>query len=183
MANRLEIQFARRLASVATIRPQQASPDQEQAQLRMQEQIDAELAEFRITRAALAKAKSQFHDLHLQFCEEAEQQLLGLSMEIARKVLMQEIQAERHEVDPIVREALSRLPEQMDAVVHLHPDDLARCELAGQGEDVAGADGVSFVGDEEVSRGECLVRTLHGTVESSIDGHIDEIAQALTQSE
>ena len=183
MPDRLEIQFDRPLASVAAIRSEQADPDQEQARRQMQEQVNAELAEFRTARGALARAQAQFQDLHVQFCHEAEQQLLGLSMEIAKKVLMQEIKAGRHEVDPIVREALSRLPARADAVVHLHPDDLVRCELACQGEDVSGADKISFVGDAGIRRGECLVRTSHGTVESSIDGHISEIAQALAESE
>ena len=183
MPDRLEIQFDRPLASVATVSRDAASLNQEQVQLQMQEQINAELAEFRTARNALTRAHAQFQDLNAQFCNEAEQQLLGLSLEIARKVLMQEIKAERHEVDPIVREALSRLPGQVDAVVLLHPADLARCELAGQDQDACDIEGVSFVADDEVRRGECLVRTLHGTVESSIDGHIDEIAQALTQSE
>lgn len=183
MADRLEIQFLRPLASVATVDPEQVGLHQEQAQRQAQEQIDAELAEVRTARTALAGAQAKFRDLQDQFCREAEQQLLGLSMEIARKVLMQEIKAGRHEVDPIVREALNRLPVRVDAVVHLHPDDLARCELACQGEEASGADSVTFVADAEVRRGECLVRTAHGTVESSIEGHIEEIAQALTEPE
>jgi len=184
MADRLDIQFPRPLSAVATVGPEQADQRRDQAQRQQaQQQIDAELAGFRTARMALAGAHAKFRDLHDQFCREAEQQLLSLSMEIARKVLMQEIKAGRHEVDPIVREALNRLPMKVDAVVHLHPDDLARCELASQDEDTSDADGVSFVADPGVRRGECLVRTSHGTVESSIEGHIGEIAQALSEPE
>ncbi|MBT3199248.1 MAG: hypothetical protein HN350_04970 [Phycisphaerales bacterium] len=182
MADYLEIQFDRPLASLHTLRPEQMAGDHAQMSQKMQEQIEAELAEFRVARGALAKARDQFQDMCDQFSQEAEQQLLALSMEIARKVLMQEIQAQRYEVDPIVREALSRLPGQVDAEVHMHPDDLSRCELARQ--DAADCDdGVTFVADASVHRGECLVRTEHGTVESSIDGHMDEIAQAFSESE
>ena len=183
MGNRLEIQFLRPLASVATVDQEADTPQDQQARQRVQEQIDAELAEFRTAMKALARAQAEFQDLHIQFCREAEGQLLSLSMEIARKVLMQEIKAGRHEVDPIVREALSRLPVRRDAVVHLHPDDLARCELACQGEEAFNADNVTFVADPGVYRGECLVRTSHGTVESRIEGHINEIAEALTEPE
>ena len=184
MADRLDIQFPRPLSAIATVGPEQTDERQEQAQRRqMQQQIDGELAEFRTAREALARAHTKIQDLQNQFCRDAEKQLLGLSMEIARKVLMQEIKAGRHEVDPIVREALNRLPARVDAVVHLHPDDLARCELASQGEDASGANDVKFVADAGIRRGECLVRTSHGTVESSIEGHIDEIAQALAEPE
>jgi flagellar assembly protein FliH len=183
MVNHLEIQFLRPLASVATVAPGQENPAQEQIQREMREHIQAELGEIRTAMRSLVAAQAKFQSLQEQFCQEAEQQLIGLSMEIARKVLMQEIKAGRYEVAPIVREALSRLPSRMDAVVHLHPDDLARCELASQGGESSVIEGVKFVSDPGIHRGECLVRTEHGTVESSIDGHIGEIAKALTESE
>jgi len=146
----------------------------------MQEQANAGLAELRSAIAAVGAARAKLHELRENFHGEAEQQLLNLSMEIARKVLMQEIKAERYEIDPIVREALSRLPAQTDSVTHLHPDDLARCQLASGDEEIPG---VSFVADPDVRRGECLVATSHGTVESSVEGHLQEIATALAESE
>ena len=68
-------------------------------------------------------------------------------------------------------------------MVHLHPDDLARCELACRGDEACEADNVTFVEDPGVCRGECLVKTSHGTVESRIEGHINEIAHALVEPE
>jgi len=183
MTDDLEMQFSRPLMTVEAVDPEQLDLRRESVQHQVDKRIDDELVEFRLAREALVKAQAKFHDLQAQFCREAEQQLLGLSMEIARKVLMQEIQAGRHEVDPIVREALSRLPTRMDAVVHLHPDDLARCELASKDEESPDAEDVSFVADSGVCRGECLVQTSHGTVESSIEGHIEEISKALTEPE
>ncbi len=153
MVNHLEIQFNRPLASVSTVAPGQEDPAQEQIQREMQAQMQAELGKIRTTLRSLAVAQAQFQDLQDQFCQEAEQQLIGLSMEIARKVIMQEIKAERYEVAPIVREALSRLPSRMDAVVHLHPDDLARCELASQSEESPELEGVKFVSDPGIRHG------------------------------
>jgi len=183
MADRLEIQLPRPLAAVAAPGPEQSDRREGQARREMRERVDAELAELHSALAALAEAQAKFHDLQENFLREAEQQLLNLSIQIARKVLMQEIQAQRHEVDPIVREALSRIPARMDAVVHLHPDDLARCELACRDQQAPGAGSVRFLADPGVGRGECLVQTSHGTVESSIEGHLGEIAKALTESE
>lgn len=182
----IEIQFPRPLASVAAIRSDQLEHSdvrREQEQRRMQEQIDAELAQFRTARTALGSACSQLRELQEQFCGEAEQQLIGLAMEVARKVLMQEIKTGRHEVDPIVKQALSRLPGRIDALVHLNPEDLARCELASQDQSGPDGDGVEFVADPGVCRGECFVETAYGTVESSIEGNIAEISKALTDSE
>jgi len=184
MAQQLEITFPRPLASVTTDRPQQADAALTRAaQIQAQQQIDAELAQLRVARLALVQATAEFQSLQDQFCSQAESQLLDLSLEIARKVLMQEVNSSRHEVDPIVKEALNRLPGRIDAAVHLHPDDLARCEMARGAQDSPDAGGLEFVPDASVGRGECLVRTARGTVESSIDGHLSEISQALKGSE
>lgn len=183
MADRIEIQLPRPLAAVGAPGQEQSGRREEQARREMQERVEGELAELRSARAALAKAQARFHDLQETFRREAEQQLLDLSMKIARKVLMQEIQAEQYDLDPIVREALSRIPPRMDAVTHLHPDDLARCEMAREDKELSGAGSVRFVADPDVRRGECFVQTSHGTVESSIEGHLQEIASALAESE
>jgi flagellar assembly protein FliH len=184
MPERIEIQFAGPLASVSVIEPDRSDARQDQAaQLRMQKQLDTELDEFRIAREALAKAQGQFLAIQEQFLAEAEGQLLGLSLEIARKILMQEIKSERHDVDPIVRETLSRLPDCRDAVVHLHPDDLARCEMARGDNDNPDGESIRFAADPQIGRGECLVKTARGTVEASIDARMGEISRALTGGE
>lgn len=183
MVDRIEIQLPRPLAAVAAPGQEQPQQGQEHVQREMRRRADAGLAELRSAAAALAEAQAGFHELQQLFHGQAEQQLLDLSMEIARKVLMQEIQAEKYQVDPIVREALSRIPPRMDAVTHLHPDDLARCELARLDTEAPGAGGLRFIADPDVRRGECLVQTSQGTVESSIEGHLQEIAAALTEPE
>ncbi len=146
-------------------------------------QLDAELTGIRNARKALQQAAGKFKELQGQFLAEAQQQLVDLSIEIAKKVLMQEIQADRHHIDPIVTEALSRVPNRTDVVVHLHPDDLARCEQAGESDEASDKSTVSFVADPKIKRGGCLLQTSRGDVESSIDGQLEEIAQALKNPE
>jgi len=180
MVDCLDIQLAGPMASVAIVDTHlHDAPVDQASQLEMQKLLDAELAEFRIARQALAEAQTRFTAIQEQFFGEAEEQLLDLSLEIARKVLAQEIKAERHDVDPIVREALSRIPDCRDVVVHLHPDDLARCEMALNDQGAADFDGVKFTPDPQIGRGDCLVKTARGTVESSIDKNLSEISRAL----
>ncbi len=99
-------------------------------------------------------------------------------MAIARKVLMQEIQAGRYEIDPIVREALSRVPDRTPAEVHLNPGDIERCGGVDTRDDAECP--VRLTADANVAPGECLVVTDDGTVESTMEGHLGEIDQALT---
>lgn len=144
-----------------------------QAQQRM---LEAERTALARARQALEKASAELARMREQVLAEAQTQVVDLGIEIARKVLMQEIKAQRHEVDPIVKEALARAPQRQDLVVHLNAADLARCELA-QG-DAAGG-GVQFVADPALSPGSCRVESRQGVVESSIESHLAEIAQAL----
>ncbi len=160
-----------------------AADQQELIRSQMAEQVEADLTALRMAKTALEKAADKCREAREKIIEQAEGQLLDLSIEIAQKVLMQEIQAERYQIDPIVREALSKIPQRTDVVVHLHPDDLARCELAEQdGSDSAQAT-VRFAADPGVDRGECLLQTSGGTVKSTVEEHMAEITKTLKSPE
>lgn len=146
---------------------------------KLQQQLDSEIAKLRKTRMALEQAANELKQQKQEFLEHAEQQVLALSLEIARKVLAQEIQAGRYEITPIVRDALSQIPVQIEAVVHLNPADLERCELAREETENPAAASVHFIGDPSVSLGGCLVMTSQGFVSSSVEEHLSEIAQTL----
>jgi flagellar assembly protein FliH len=190
--NRVDIRLPRPLARVSVVgeqpgaAPGETGPPSSQevrAQPNAQQRLEAELAELQSARTALNEAAEEFNRIQEHFLREAEQQMLSLSLEIARKVLMQEIQAERYEVDPIVAEALCRIPAQTDVVVRMNPDDLARCEMARRDEDASGAGMIRFVSDPGIRPAECLLQTSQGTVEASVEGHFEEITKALTGPE
>ena len=153
------------------------------AHRQMAEQAKAELANLRLAKTAMESAAHECHKAREKIIEQTESQLLDLSIEIARKVLMQEIQAQRCDIEPIVREALSRIPDRMEVVVHLHPDDLSRCELTRQDQGDSGRTDVQFVADPSVERGECLLETSEGTVKSTVDEHLEEITKTLKSPE
>ena len=202
MANPARIRLAHPLAAIAvlagsagerkaqpvagdasTVNPSDAQGNSDdRLQRGMQERLDAELSELCSAKEALKTAAGEFQELRQRFLQEAEQQLLDLSIDIARKVLMQEIQTERYEIDPIVREAMSKLSASVDVELHLNPKDLARCELAKEGGQATGGD-VRFIADPNVQPAECRLHTSQGIVESSIEGHLKEIGNALRNPE
>ena len=94
---------------------------------------------------------------------------------------MQEIQAERYQIDPIVTEALRRVPSHGGVVVHLNPGDCARCQAAVKQE--GAPEQVRFVADVNVQPAECLLETPEGIVESSVEGHLAAIAEGLGKSQ
>ena len=155
----------------------------EQLAAQMQQELDREKAELAGARQALTEALSQFDRHREQLFREAENQLLDLAVEIARKVLMQEIQAERHQIEPIVTEALQNLPARQQVVVHLNPRDMARCEIAGKTDDAENSESIRFVADPSIAPAQCVLETPEGTVDSNVDTHLQAISEALKQPE
>jgi flagellar assembly protein FliH len=144
--------------------------------------LNAELAQQREQLAAavgaMQAAVGRINDAREALLRGVEEQLLELAIDVAAKVLVQEIQAGRHEIEPIVREALEHVPQRTDVTVHLNPADLADClpENLDDGE-------LRLVADPSVPRAGCRLDTPQGVVESSPIGRLEDIAEALTEPE
>lgn len=148
-----------------------------------QQTLQAQHEELKQSCLALEDAANKFHGLQDEFFREAEEQLVSLAVEIARKILAQEIEEERYKIDPIVSEALSNVSACKQVVVHLHPDDLAQCELAREQDESADSPSLSFVPDTSVQRAQCVLETSQGTVEVAVETQLNEIAKALKNPE
>jgi len=159
--------------------PDRPEPDQ---------QLAAERAELSQARQALQDGLEKLQTLRAELIRQAEQQLVELALDIARTALMQEIQAGRYEIDPIVKAALQRVPPRQTVVAHLHPEDWARCQMARDSGGTAGppsrvAGEIHFVADPSVPRAECVLETPEGSVQSALDDHLDRIGEALSSPE
>ena len=150
-------------------------------QRQMEQTLQADRAALQQSCRAAAAAAEQLTQLRADLVAEAEEQLATLAVEIARKVLMQEIRAGRHEIDPIVAEALRHAPVRGDVTVRLNPQDHARCSAAAELPDNGGH--VRFLADPAVPPAECVLETSEGTIESSVEANLARVAEALTQPE
>jgi flagellar biosynthesis/type III secretory pathway protein FliH len=122
-----------------------------------------------------------------QFCDtlfaEHKEEIAKLSVEIARKVLMQKVQDGDYEIESIVKEALKNAPTRQDVVVHLNPEDHILCQKAQQDEPNGALAGIKFISDPNIGRAECMLETPKGIIESLIDGHLERIGKALKTAE
>jgi len=157
--------------------PGEPSPDGPDSLERERQVLEAERVALARARGALETAAARLADLQAQVLAEAEDHLLDLAVEIARKVIAQEIEAGRCDIEPIVRQALDRAPPKRECVVHLHPDDLAALEKAGDG--VADLAHLRLVTDPSVGRGECVLETAEGTVEARTDDRLHHVRAAM----
>jgi len=122
-----------------------------------------------------------------QFYEKAfsghKEQVAKLSVEIARKILMQKIQDGDYEIESIVSEALKNTSVRQGLVVHLNPDDLGIFQKARDDAPTGGLAGIKLVADPSVGRAECLVESPKGTIQSLIEEHLEQVEKALQKAE
>ncbi|MHC4430317.1 MAG: FliH/SctL family protein [Planctomycetota bacterium] len=107
------------------------------------------------------------------------EEIARLSLEIARKILMQKVEDGDYEIESIVKESLQNAPDRHDVVVHLHPDDVAQCQRAQQDDPDSALAGIKFVSDSNIGRAECLLESPKGIVKSLIDENLERIGRAL----
>ncbi|MEM7379128.1 MAG: flagellar assembly protein FliH [Pseudomonadota bacterium] len=108
-----------------------------------------------------------------------EDELVALSVAVARQLVRRELSTAPGEIVPVVREALAALPSsQRDVSVCLHPDDaaLVRDVLAQSAESAAW----TLSEDPLLSRGGCRVEAGYSHVDATLETRLQHIATALS---
>ncbi|MEM9603857.1 MAG: flagellar assembly protein FliH [Pseudomonadota bacterium] len=108
-----------------------------------------------------------------------EDELVALSVAVARQLVRRELATAPGEIVPVVREALAALPSsQRNVSVCLHPDDaaLVREVLAESAESAAW----TLSEDPLLSRGGCRVEAGYSHVDATLETRLQHIATALS---
>ncbi len=118
-----------------------------------------------------------------QFCDklyvEHREEIARLSVEIARKILMQKVENGDYEIESIIKEVLKNAPSSQDVIVHLNPEDLGKCQKAQQDEPGGVLAGIKLISDSNIGRAECLLESPKGIIKSLIDDNLERICKAL----
>jgi flagellar assembly protein FliH len=142
--------------------------------------MEEQRKDLRQAQAALDSAVKAVRTLEAEVLGNAESQLVTLALEIAGKVLAQDIEGGKYRIEPIVHEALSRIPCRRDIVVRLNPLDLARWQEAGVAPSAAG---VKLAADPSVRRAECVVECAEGVVSATVGESLARAAEVLKKQE
>ena len=132
---------------------------------------------------ALNTVVTKLNECYDKVFVEQKEEIARLSVEIARKVLMQKVQDRDYKIESIIKEALNNAPTRQDIVVHLNAEDLAECQKALKEKPDGTLTDVKFVSDSNIGRAECLLESPKGIVESLINEHLDRISKALKKAE
>lgn len=143
-------------------------------------QEKVELSQICRTLGNIVSELNQFRD---KIFAEHKESIARLSVEIARKILMQKVLKGDYEIESIIKEAIKIAPAHQDIVVHLNPDDLVRCQKLQQGDTADALAGIKLIADSNIGRAECLLETPKGVIESLIDKHLEQIGKALEKTE
>jgi len=167
--------------------------------VRVMQDLEKEKAEtvqlYRVLSSLVDKISKFYDELLARHKEE----IAKLSVEIARRVLMQKVQKGDYQIETIVKEALTNVPVRQDVVVHLNPGDLAQLQKPegsrsggsrkDEGSREAGSHAssvladIKFIADSSIGPAECLVDTPKGVIKSLIDEHLTRISEALEKAE
>lgn len=141
------------------------------------EQAQAELA---AAGEALGHALVEAGGLRAQLMHDAEEDLLKLSVLIARKVMLRELTCDPGILAGMVQAALDLTSESGEIVVLLNPEEHALVsEIREFRELVRVKPSLTLKGDPAVGRAGCLVQTARGTIDAGMDAQLEEIMRKL----
>jgi flagellar biosynthesis/type III secretory pathway protein FliH len=145
--------------------------------------------DFEAQKAAFSRACQTLNGLITrlnQFCgkmyAEHREEIARLSVEIARKILMQKVENGDYEIESIIKEALKNAPGSQDVIVHLNPEDLEKYQKAQQDGPGCVLAGIKLISDPNIGRAECLLESPKGIIKSMIDDNLERIGEALEKA-
>jgi flagellar biosynthesis/type III secretory pathway protein FliH len=149
----------------------------------MTQEVKAQKTAFLQTCQALNAVIAKLNEFCDKLFVEHKDEIAKLSVEIARKVLMQKVEDGDYEIESVIKEALKNAPTREDIVVHLNPDDHTQCQKAQKDEPDSELAGIKFVSDSKIGRAECLLESPKGVIASLIDEHLERVSKALQKAE
>lgn len=137
---------------------------------------------FNVFRALRASSDS-IHNLRDKIFRESEDEIINLIMLVARKVIVREISQDRSILAGVVKNAIAGLSAREEITVRINPDDYL---LVTSGRDeVLEKELISerllLRPDLSIASGCCLIDTVMGTIDASLDGQLEEVYRHLIE--
>lgn len=117
-----------------------------------------------------------------EFDEQAERELVHLSLVYAQQVVRRELRLEPGELVPVVRESIALLPSATrDIRVHVHPDDAPFLQEALHAGEFEG--GLTLVEDPLITRGGCKVDSEASRIDATLETRLAALAASVLVGE
>jgi len=148
----------------------------------LRQELDARKTAFLEACRTLNDVISKLNQFYGQIFAGHREEIARLSVEIARKILMQKVENGDYEIESIVKEALGKAPANQEVIIHLNPEDLEQCRKARQDEPSGVLSGIKLVSDPDIGRAECMLESPKGVIKSLIADSLERIGKALEKA-
>jgi flagellar assembly protein FliH len=114
-----------------------------------------------------------------------EREVVQLAIEVARKIVHREVQADPEVIQTLVKVALGRVSGRSAVTVRVNPVDYNFLLDKNRGwiQEQGGEQEVTLVADKSVERGGCLVQTECGDVDARIEEGFREVERAFFEGQ
>jgi flagellar assembly protein FliH len=138
-------------------------------------ELENKISDLHSACSCLTHAAARINNLYEKELTTYSAQLVRLSVDIARKILHNEISSGNYNIETIILEAIKNIPARENVSIRLNPADAQTVteQASGFGFDL------KVVSDSSVGRGECVIESPGATLESHIENHLEFIEQAL----
>lgn len=136
------------------------------------------------TLQAMSHIVAETSDLKKKIFENAEAQIIELSLAIAGKVLHLEVTTNREIIRSVLREAIKTIVDRENMKIRMHPQDF-RYMMEIKSDFLQSFDGIRnvvFEQDEYIQQGGAIIETLFGEVDARLDQQFQEIKSLVTES-
>jgi flagellar assembly protein FliH len=120
--------------------------------------------------------------LKREISENAEQQIVKLSLAIAEKIIHLEVTTNRDVVRSVLKDAIKSISDRENMKIRIHPQDyLSMLDI--KSDFIKGFDGIksiTFEEDESIQRGGAIIETMCGEVDARLDQQYNEIKALFT---
>lgn len=116
---------------------------------------------------------------------QVEREVVKLAVEVAKKIVHREIQADPEIIQTLVKVSLGRVSERSSITVRVNPVDCSFLleKHPGWVQEEGGGQQVTLVADKSVERGGCLVQTDCGDVDARIEEEFREVERAFFEGQ
>jgi len=158
---------------------QQAAAERAKAMFDAEMQkIEAEKSRISRLISAIEAAAMEIEDLRRRAVAENQKQIALLAVEIARKIILSEVEEGKYDIATMIEKALQASPSREGATVRLNPSDYSTIEeIAKSGS--GSFENVNFESDGSIQPAQCFVTTSKGVVEYFIDDQLNRISEKL----
>jgi flagellar assembly protein FliH len=128
---------------------------------------------------SMGSALKELSGLREKVLRESEEDLLKLSMVVAKKIVRQELTMDRRILANVIRAAVSGVAEREEIVIRLNPEDFKA--VSANRKLFLGDEHATIKADQSVASGGCMIDTTMGVIDASIEDQLEEVYRRLLE--